>query len=123
MKKDLWEKAIEYHGHQCGGLAYGFRMGEEALNIFGNHTEIHCKIPSKNCIMDGITTVTGASFENNRMTLDSSLKNYLFFVPDDEEGWEIGIRERDFPGGNDPVQAILACGRDFLFTLTPVDMD
>ena len=63
MNKELWEKAVEFHGHQCVGLALGFRMGEEAKRIFGTNAEIYCKIPSKNCITDGITVTTGASLE------------------------------------------------------------
>ena len=30
MNIELWQKAVEFHGHKCVGLAFGFRMGEEA---------------------------------------------------------------------------------------------
>ena len=45
MNTELWKEAVEFHGHQCVGLALGFRMGEEAKAIFGADTEIHCKMP------------------------------------------------------------------------------
>lgn len=123
MNTELWKEAVEFHGHQCVGLALGFRMGEEAKGIFGEDAEIYCKMPAKNCIADGITVTTGASMENGRMSVDPTIKHYTFYVLDDEEGWAIGQKEMDFPGGKDPVAATLACSRDFLFTLMPVDMD
>lgn len=123
MNKELWEKAVEFHGHQCVGLALGFRMGEEAKRIFGTNAEIYCKIPSKNCITDGITVTTGASLENGRIQIDGNVKKHIFYVLDDEEGWAIARKEMEFPGGKDPVAATLACDRDFLFTIEPCDMD
>lgn len=123
MNKELWNKAVAFHGHQCVGLALGFRMGEEAKKIFGANAEIHCKIPSKTCITDGITVTTGASLENGRIQIDNKRKQHIFYVLDDEEGWAISKREMEFPGGQDPVAATLACNRDFLFMLEPVDMD
>lgn len=123
MNTELWKEAVAFHGHQCVGLALGFRMGEEAKNIFGADAEIHCKMPAKNCIADGITVTTGASFENGRLTVDPAVRRYIFYVPDDEEGWAIIQKEMEFPGGKDPVAATLACSRDFLFSLMPVDME
>ena len=123
MNTSLWEKTLELHGHQCVGVALGFRMGEEAKQIFGENADIHCIVPSKNCIVDGITGSTGASEANGRLRIDASVRKHIFYIPDDEEGWAITRKDMDFPGGKDPVAATLACSRDFLFTLEPVDMD
>lgn len=122
MNKELWEKAIEYHGHKCAGLALGFRMGEEAKKIFGTDALIHCRIPSKSCITDGITGSTGASEANGRILIDSSIKDYIFYVPEDEEGWSFSFKTKDFPG-QDPIETIFGCGRDFLFHLLPCDIE
>ena len=123
MNKELWEKTIEFHGHECLGVALGFRMGEEAKKIFGDNAEIHCKMPAKNCITDGITVTTGASIENGRIQIDSSVSNYLFYVPDDEEGWMFIRKEINFPKAEDALAIVLSAGRDFLFSMMPYDMD
>ena len=123
MNKELWEKTIELHGHACIDVALGFRMGEEAKNIFGDNVDIYCKIPSKTCIADGITGSIGASEENGHLQIDSTVKKHIFYVPDDEEGWAITRKDMDFPGGKDPVTATLTCSRDFLFMLEPYEMD
>ena len=122
MNKELWEKAIEFHGHKCLGVALGFRMGEEAKKIFGNNAEIHCKMPSRNCATDGITVTPGASVENGRIQIDSSVRNCIFYLPDDEEGWMFIRKEINFPSEEDAYAAVLEAGRDFLFTIMPVDM-
>lgn len=123
MNQELWKKAVEYHGHECLGLALGLRMGEEAKKIFGTNAEIHCKMPAKTCITDGITVSTGASTENGRIQIDSSVHNYLFYIPDDEEGWMFIRKEVNFPKSEDAMSAVFSAGRDFLFSMIPYDMD
>ena len=80
MNIELWQKAVEFHGHKCVGLAFGFRMGEEAKKIFGEDEEIYCRMPVKSCITDGITGATGASVENGRIQVDESLNNFIFYI-------------------------------------------
>ena len=36
MNKELWEKCVEFHGHECPGLAIGFRAAVEASKYIGN---------------------------------------------------------------------------------------
>lgn len=31
MKKELWERAVDFHGHECPGLAIGARACEAAI--------------------------------------------------------------------------------------------
>ena len=123
MNTALWEKAIEFHGHTCLGVALGFRMGEEAKLIFGKNSEIHCMMPSRNCMTDGITVTTGASVENGRIKIDPSVKHCTFYLPDDEEGWMFIRKEINFPKAEDALAIVLSAGRDFLFSMMPYDMD
>ena len=87
MNTALWEKAIEFHGHKCKGLALGFRMGEEAKKIFGTSNEIACILPGRNCITDGITGSIGASEEPHpfktapiNTTANTITANRFFFI-------------------------------------------
>ena len=36
MNKELWEKCVEFHGHECPGLAIGFRAAVEASKYIGD---------------------------------------------------------------------------------------
>ena len=123
MNQKLWNEAIEFHGHQCMGLALGFRMGEEAKKIFGQTAEIHCRIPARNCITDGITVTTGASVENGRVVIDSSLSGYEFYLPEEEEGWCFTYKQLDFPKTEDSIKIVLTGARDFLFQVMPFDLE
>lgn len=123
MNHKLWEKAIEYHGHKCMGLALGFRMGEEAKKIFGTNEEIHCIMPARTCVTDGITVTTGASIENGRIKIDPSIEYCLFYLPEEEEGWAFTRKEIKFPETEDAIAITLSGNRDFLFTVEPVDLD
>ena len=31
MNREIWEKAVAFHGHECGGLAIGVRVSMEAI--------------------------------------------------------------------------------------------
>mgnify|MGYP000912035627 CR=1 FL=1 len=33
MNQELWKKCVEFHGHECPGLAIGFRACEAAMEI------------------------------------------------------------------------------------------
>ena len=33
MNQELWKKTVEKHGHECPGVALGFRIGEEVNKI------------------------------------------------------------------------------------------
>ena len=35
MDKQLWEKAVAFHGHECPGLAIGFRACEAVQEKMG----------------------------------------------------------------------------------------
>lgn len=64
MKK-LWEKAVEFHGHTCGGLALGVRAAMEAQKRFGvvraDDEEIVCVTENDACGVDGIQAILGCT--------------------------------------------------------------
>jgi len=35
MDKELWKKSVEFHGHECPGLAMGFKACEAAMEKMG----------------------------------------------------------------------------------------
>ncbi len=62
---NIWEKAVEFHGHTCGGLALGVRAAMEAQKRFGieraNDEEIVCVTENDACGVDGIQSVLGCT--------------------------------------------------------------
>ncbi|MGD9677993.1 MAG: FmdE family protein [Vulcanibacillus sp.] len=66
MNQLLWEKCVEFHGHQCPGLAIGFKACEAAkkeMNLkFSRDEEVVCITENNACGVDAIQVLTGCSF-------------------------------------------------------------
>jgi formylmethanofuran dehydrogenase subunit E len=65
MDRELWRKAVEFHGHECPGLAIGFKACEvviEKMGItFSKDEEIVCVTENDACGVDAIQIITGCT--------------------------------------------------------------
>ena len=66
MNKELWKKAVEFHGHECPGLAMGFKACEAAMEkmgvTFAKDEEIVCVTENDACGVDAVQAITGCTF-------------------------------------------------------------
>jgi formylmethanofuran dehydrogenase subunit E len=64
--KTSWEKTVEFHGHECPGLAIGFRATELALEALGCNRsideELIAIVENNSCGVDALQTLAGCSF-------------------------------------------------------------
>lgn len=63
---DLWEKAVQFHGHKCGGLAIGWSaalLAMELLNLTAPAAdeEIVCVSENDACGVDAIQAILGCT--------------------------------------------------------------
>ncbi len=62
---NTWEKAVDFHGHTCGGLALGVRAAMEAQKRFAieraEDEEVVCVTENDACGVDGIQSVLGCT--------------------------------------------------------------
>lgn len=65
-QKTLWEKTVKFHGHECPGLAMGFRATELALEALGCDRsideELVAIVENNACGVDALQTLTGCTF-------------------------------------------------------------
>ncbi len=65
INKELWNKCVEFHGHECPGLAIGYRASlyaQELLNIdFSEDEEVVCISENDACGIDAIQVITGCT--------------------------------------------------------------
>lgn len=65
-EKTLWEKAVEFHGHECPGLAIGYKACEavrKKMGIkFSSDEEIVCVTENDACGVDAVQFITGCTF-------------------------------------------------------------
>jgi formylmethanofuran dehydrogenase subunit E len=66
MNKEWWEKAVQFHGHECPGLAIGCRACEAAVYELGfkfsPDEEIVCVTENDACGVDAVQIITGCTF-------------------------------------------------------------
>lgn len=65
MDAAIWERAVDFHGHQCPGLAIGVAASLAALDFFGadpsKDEELVCISENDACGVDGVQALTGCS--------------------------------------------------------------
>ncbi|NLM52169.1 MAG: formylmethanofuran dehydrogenase [Firmicutes bacterium] len=84
MDKKLWKETVAFHGHECPGLAIGFRACEaakEKLNLtFSQDEEIVCVTENDACGVDAIQFLLGCTFgKGNLIYRDTGKMAYSFF--------------------------------------------
>lgn len=61
MNKELWTKAVAFHGHECPGLAIGFKACEAAAQKMGigvsDDEEIVCVTENDACGVDAVQSI------------------------------------------------------------------
>ncbi len=65
MEKSPWEKAVEFHGHACPGLAIGFKASEAAIKILGYARDVDeetvAVVENDSCAVDAIQYILGCT--------------------------------------------------------------
>ena len=97
MDKNLWEKTVAFHGHECPGLAIGFRASEaakEKLKLkFSQDEEIVCVTENDACGVDAIQFLLGCTFgKGNLIYRDTGKMAYSFFNRATGEGVRIVLK-------------------------------
>ena len=67
MDQEKWEKCVEFHGHECPGLAIGFRATEIAMEKMGkkfsadSDEKIVCITENDACGVDAVQVLSGCT--------------------------------------------------------------
>ncbi|MEK6775579.1 MAG: FmdE family protein [bacterium] len=88
-------KVIEFHGHVCPGLAYGYRAAQVALRELGDRSEdeeIVAVVENDSCSVDAIQVMTGCTFgKGNLIFRDFGKQVYTFFKRSTGKGLRISV--------------------------------
>ena len=108
MEKTPWEKVVEFHGHTCPGVAYGYRAALEALARMeidpAEDEELVAIVETDSCGVDAIQVLTGCTFGKGNLVFNDYGKNvFTFAVRGKEEGLRFslkhGVMEKMAPEG------------------------
>ncbi|KZL92073.1 FmdE family protein [Clostridium magnum] len=97
MNKELWEKCVEFHGHECPGLAIGFKASEAAREkmglSFSKDEEIVCVTENDACGVDAVQVITGCSMgKGNLIYKDAGKIAFSFFYRKNGEALRIVLK-------------------------------
>lgn len=84
INKEIWNECVEFHGHECPGLAIGYRAAlyvQELLKIdFSQDEEIVCISENDSCSIDAIQVITGCTAGKGNLKFHMTGKHaYSFY--------------------------------------------
>ncbi len=94
-QSDTLKEVIDFHGHMCPGVAYGFRVAETALKRLRERArdeEIVAVVENDSCAVDAIQVMTGCTFgKGNLIFKDYGKQVYTFFSRETGKGFRISL--------------------------------
>jgi formylmethanofuran dehydrogenase subunit E len=83
MDKELWEKAVAFHGHECPGLAIGFKACEAAMEKMGigisDDEEIVCVTENDACGVDAVQAILSCTMGKGNLIYHGTGKQAFSF--------------------------------------------
>ena len=97
MEMTPWEKAVDFHGHVCPGLAMGYRAAMEAMERFkqerSEDEEIVAIVETDACGVDAVQVITGCTFgKGNFVYRDIGKQAFNFAVRGQDKGLRIVLK-------------------------------
>ena len=112
-----WEDAKKFHGHECRGLAWGYKVGLFALDKLNydksSDEELVAIVENDSCAVDGVQVVTGCTFgKGNLIFRDYGKHVYTFFNRNTGQGIRISRKK------GVEIQDILTANGDDIFQVS-----
>jgi len=119
-----WQRCIEFHGHECGGLAIGFRAAEAAIEklhlTFSKDEKIVCVTEFSKCPNDAIQVVLSCTFgKGNLIYYDTGKFVFNFFNLKTGEKLRISRKASQEKAGNSGKEEKRS-GEEYILT-APLD--
>ncbi len=111
MEKELWEKCVAFHGHECPGLAIGYRASEVAADFFGKMPSaksdemVVCVTENDACGVDAVQVMTGCTFGKGNLVYRPTGKMAFSFF-DRKSGKSIRILLKPLNLGADRAKSM-----------------
>jgi formylmethanofuran dehydrogenase subunit E len=128
IAKELINKTIEFHGHNCPGLTIGIRVSElamERLDIQNAKAPV-CVTETDMCGVDAIQFLTGCSFgKGNLVHKDFGKSAFTFFNRETGKGFRAVFQKRDEgdkPDKNIRIRQLLDADLKDMFIIEDVDV-
>ena len=134
MEKTPWEKAVEFHGHACPGLAIGYKASEVARNFLGDARDVDEEtvaiVENDSCAIDGIQSVLSCTAGKGNLIFRNNGK-HVYTIGRRKEGKTVrislrfGLMTSGAPGESkaDKITRILQADSNELFDIQEVNIE
>ncbi|WP_027398501.1 FmdE family protein [Anaerovorax odorimutans] len=103
MNKKLWDECVTFHGHECPGLAIGYRAAEIAKEQLGDifspefDEEVVCVSENDACGVDAVQWITGCTIgKGNLIYKPSGKMAFSFFIRETGQGIRLVMKPNAF---------------------------
>ncbi len=128
--KELMDKAVEFHGHSCPGLAMGVMASKYVLeneSDFSVDEELVAIVENDNCSVDGIQALLGTTFGKGNFIFKDLGKNaYTFYNRDSNKAVRLSLKMDVFNDENlsrdDLIDKMLSSKVEDLFEIKEADI-
>ena len=94
-----FQRAVDFHGHMCPGLAYGFRAAKVAMRELQSRArdeEIVAVVENDSCAVDAIQVLVGCTFgKGNLIYRDTGKQVYTFLSRETGKGIRVSVEFRE----------------------------
>ncbi len=101
-EKQLWEKCVAFHGHECGGLTIGFKAALLAIKelgiTFSKDEEIVCISENDACGVDAIQVILSCTVGKGNLLFHMTGKSAYSFY-DRKRGRSVRLLLKPAPEG------------------------
>ena len=99
-----WEKCVQFHGHECGGLTIGWKAASYVKELFGfeyaEDEELVCIAENDTCSVDAIQVLLGCSVGKGNLLFHMTGKQAFTFF-DKTTGKSTRLMLKETPEGMD----------------------
>lgn len=127
-----YEEIVAFHGHECPGLAMGYRMAtaalEELTSLRAEDEELVAIVENDACGVDAVQCVTGCTFgKGNLVFRDYGKRVYTLYSRGSGAGVRVLFHGKGIPDGvrNDRsafIQWLLSAPAESMVSVTPVSI-
>lgn len=125
MSRSLYEKAVAFHGHECGGIALGVRACMEAIARLGiefsEDEDLVCVTENDACGVDAVQAILGCTMgKGNLIYYGTGKMAFNFYNRNTGESFRL-IAKPKKPGGKkgrDYINYVLDGPLEEIFTVT-----
>ena len=94
-----WERCVEFHGHECGGLSIGYRAAGYAARLMKLENwgkgQVICVAENNTCSVDAIRCLLGCREEWGNLRLDlTGEQAFSFFNRISGESFRLALKPK-----------------------------